>query len=197
MIVLGLTGSIAMGKSTTAQMFREAGVPVWDADAAVHQAYGQGGAAVAPIGALIPTAVVDGALDREVMRKAIATDPQLLPRIEAIVHPIVAADRGRFIADASASASADIIVLDIPLLFEVGADTLCDAVVVVTAPEQVQRERALARPGMTADRLDAMLAKQMPDAEKRGRADHLIDTSLGLDAAKASVTAILEEIANG
>ncbi len=193
MIVLGLTGSIAMGKSTTAQMFREAGVPVWDADAAVHQAYGQGGAAVAPIGALIPTAVVDGALDREVMRKAIATDPQLLPRIEAIVHPIVAADRGRFIADAG----ADIIVLDIPLLFEVGADTLCDAVVVVTAPEQVQRERALARPGMTADRLDAMLAKQMPDAEKRGRADHLIDTSLGLDAAKASVTAILEEIANG
>ncbi len=193
MIVLGLTGSIAMGKSTTAQMFREAGVPVWDADAAVHQAYGQGGAAVAPVGALIPTAVVDGVLDREAMREAIATDPQLLPRIEAIVHPIVAADRGRFIADAS----ADIIVLDIPLLFEVGADTLCDAVVVVTAPEQVQRERALARPGMTADRLDAMLAKQMPDAEKRSRADHLIDTSLGLDAAKASVTAILEEIANG
>lgn len=192
MIVLGLTGSIAMGKSTTAKMFREAGIPVWDADVAVHKAYAKGGSAVAPVGSLIPAAVKGGALDREVMRQAIGENPLLLPKIEAIVHPIVAADRGRFIAEAD----ADIIVLDIPLLFEVGADKLCDAVVVVTAPENVQRDRALGRAGMTEDRFAAMLAKQMPDAEKRGRADYLIDTSLGLESARARVAAILEKIAD-
>lgn len=193
MIVLGLTGSIAMGKSTTAAMFRDAGVPVWDADAAVHRAYGYGGAAVDPVGALVPGARGPSGLDREALRRAIAADATLLTRIERIVHPIVGADRKRFLQQARA-AGEPVVVLDIPLLFETGADAYVDRVVVVTCPPDEQRRRALARDGMTPQRFDAILARQTPDVEKRARADHIVDTGAGLDAARARVAEILREV---
>jgi len=191
MIVLGLTGSIAMGKSTTAAMFADAGVPVWDADAAVHRAYGYGGAAVDPVAALVPSARAPSGLDREALRRAIAEDGALLTRIERIVHPIVGADRKRFLAEAEARGEA-VVVLDVPLLFETGADAYVDRTIVVTCAPDEQRRRALSREGMTRDRLDAILARQTPDAEKRARASHSIDTGDGLDAARAQVNAILE-----
>ena len=193
MIVLGLTGSIAMGKSTTAAMFAEAGVPVWDADAAVHRAYGPGGAAVEPVGALVPDALGPSGLDREALRRAIAADGTLLTKIERIVHPIVGADRKRFLEEAR-EAGAPVAVLDIPLLFETGADAYVDRTVVVTCPPEEQRRRALARGGMTPDHLDAILLRQMPDLEKRARAGHIVDTGEGLDAARAQVDAILETL---
>jgi len=192
MIVLGLTGSIAMGKSTTAAMFAEAGVPVWDADAAVHRAYGHDGAAVDPVAALVPGARGPSGLDREVLRRAIAADPTLLTRIERIVHPVVGADRKRFLEEARA-AGEGVVVLDIPLLFETGGDAHVDRIVVVTCDPAEQRRRALARPGMTPDRFDALLARQIPDVEKRARADYIVDTGAGLDAARAQVAAILKE----
>lgn len=177
---LGLTGSIGMGKSTTAGFFRELGVPVWDADAAVHRLYAPGGAAVGPVGALCPAAVVDGAIDRGALKDWIARDKGALAQLEAVVHPLVAEDRAAFIA----GAQAPLVVLDIPLLFEVGADV--DGVLVVTAPAEVQRARVLARPGMTEAQLDAILARQMPDAEKRARADFVIET-LDMDSARRDV----------
>jgi len=192
MIVLGLTGSIAMGKSTTAAMFAEAGVPVWDADAAVHRAYGHGGAAVDPVAALVPGARGPSGLDREVLRRAIAADPTLLTRIERIVHPVVGADRARFLEDARA-AGEGVVVLDIPLLFETGGDAHVDRTVVVTCDPAEQRRRALSRPGMTPDRFDALLARQIPDVEKRARAGYIVETGAGLDAARAQVAAILKE----
>ena len=195
MIVLGLTGSIAMGKSTTAAMFRAAGVPVWDADAAVHRAYGYGGAAVEPVGALVPGSRGPSGIDREALRRAIAEDAGLLTRIEQIVHPIVGADRKGFLEEAQAGGAA-VVVLDIPLLFETGADAYVDAIVVVTCPPEEQRRRALAREGMTPGRFDAILARQMPDAEKRARADHVIDTGEGMEAARAQVAAILDTLAH-
>lgn len=190
--LLGLTGSIGMGKSTTAAMFRDEGIPVWDADAAVHRAYAPGGAAVSAIAALHPQAIVDGAVDRGALKDWIATDPAALRQIEAAVHPIVAADRAGFIARA-AREGARLVVLDIPLLFETGADRDLDATVVVSVPAEVQRERVLARPGMTAEQLSLILARQMPDADKRARATYLIGTET-LEAARSAVRNLIARI---
>lgn len=187
---LGLTGSIGMGKSTTAQMFRDEGVPVWDADAAVHRLYAPGGAAVEAVGALYPDAVVAGAVDRARLKDWLARDAARLAQLEAVVHPLVAADRAAFIA----GADAPLVVLDIPLLFETGADV--DGVLVVSAPEDVQRARVLARPGMTEAHLDAILARQMPDAEKRARADFVIETT-DMEGARASVRDLVRKLQRG
>lgn len=188
---LGLTGSIGMGKSTTAALIRETGVPVWDADAAVHDLYAPGGAAVPAIARLVPEAVVAGEVRRDRLRAAIAADPTLLDRIEAAVHPLVAADREAFLA---AHRSDPIVVLDIPLLFETAGTGLVDEILVVSAPEQVQRARVLERPGMDAASLERILARQLPDAEKRARAHHVIDTSRGIDAARADVGALVARL---
>lgn len=193
MIVLGLTGSIGMGKSTTAGLFAEAGCPVWDADAAVHRLYGPGGAAVAPVAAAFPGVELEGAIDRTRLAAALAADPDGFARLERIVHPLVAADRAAALA-AAAAMGATVAVADIPLLFETGAEGQVDAVVVVTAPAEVQAARVLARPGMTPERFAALLARQTPDAEKRRRADFVIDTGQGLDAARAAVADILETV---
>ena len=194
MIVLGLTGSIGMGKSTTAQMFAEEGVPVYDADAAVHALYAKGGAAVEPIGDLVPGVVEDGAVDRDALRRAVFQDDSLLPKIEAAVHPLLSESRRTFF---SMYRKAEIVLLDIPLLFETGGDRNVHKVVVVTAPPEVQRARVLARPGMSEERFEAILAKQTPDAEKRARADFVIDTSNGLDAARMAVGIILARLRGG
>jgi dephospho-CoA kinase len=186
---LGLTGSIGMGKSTTTAMFAEHGCAVWDADAAVHRLYARGGAAVDLIAALHPAAVQDGAVSRDRLKAWIAADPHALARIEAVVHPLVAADRAAF----AAQAKADIAVFDIPLLFEGGAEAGMDAVAVVTAPAEIQRRRVLDRPGMTHDQFERLLAKQMPDAEKRAKADYLIETT-DLDAARTRVAEIVQTI---
>lgn len=184
---LGLTGSIGMGKTTTAGFFRELGVPVWDADAAVHRLYAEGGAAVGPVGALCPQAVKAGAIDRSVLKDWIAQDSAALGKLEEVVHPLVAQDRAAFVE----GADGPLVVLDIPLLFEVGADV--DGVLVVSAPEAVQRARVLERPGMTAAQLDAILARQMPDAEKRARADFVIETT-DMDSARAAVQNLVAEL---
>lgn len=189
---LGLTGSIGMGKSTTAAMFAAEGVPVWDADAAVHRLYGPGGAAVAPVAALCPAALKEGALDRSALRDWIAAEPGALKRLEAAVHPLVAADRAAFL-DRAAAAGAPLVLLDIPLLFETGADREMEATLVVTAPPEVQRARVLARPGMTEAQLALILARQMPDAEKRARATHVIETT-DLDTARAAVRDLIAKI---
>ena len=191
MIVLGLTGSVGMGKSTTAAMFADAGARVWDADAAVHRLYGAGGAAVGPVGALVPEAVRGGAIDRGVLRAAIMADPGLLKRIEAVVHPLVQADRLDFLERARAE-GVRVVVCDIPLLFETGQAGAFDAVVVVSAPPDVQRARVLARPGMTEAAFEAILARQMPDADKRARADFVVETGEGMEAARVQVAAILQ-----
>ena len=187
---LGLTGSIGMGKSTTAGFFRDLGVPVWDADAAVHRLYGPGGAAVDAVGALCPKAVQGGAVDRAILKDWIADDPTALARLERAVHPLVARDRDEFVA----AQSGPLVVLDIPLLFETGAKV--DGVLVVTAPKAVQRARVLARPDMSAAQLDAILARQMPDAEKRARADFVIETT-DMDSARAAVQTLAERLRGG
>jgi dephospho-CoA kinase len=192
MFVLGLTGSIGMGKSTTASFFAEAGVPVYDADAAVHALYE--GKAVAPIEAAFPGTTRDGMVDREELARRVLGDPAALKRLEAIVHPLVRQAQADFIREAQAS-GAKVAVVDIPLLFETKGEERLDAVLVVSAPADVQRARVLARPGMSAERLDAILAKQMPDAEKRRRADFVVDTSRGFDDARAQVHAILDAVA--
>lgn len=183
-----------MGKSVTAQLFREAGIPVWDADAAVHRLYGPGGAGTAAIAGLAPEAVGAAGVDRQRLRAAILADPGLLSRIEAAVHPLVAADREAFLA-AAAAAGAPLAVCDIPLLYETGAEAGLDAVLVVTAPAAVQRARVLERPGMTEAALEAILARQMPDAEKRRRADFLLDSARGIDHARAEVQALVARLA--
>jgi dephospho-CoA kinase len=192
MFVLGLTGSVGMGKSTTAQFFAEAGVPVHDADAVVHRAYE--GEAVPAVEAAFPGTTADGKVDRAKLAARVLGDDAALKRLEAIVHPLVRAAEERFMAQAERS-GAKVAVLDIPLLFETGGDRRVDAVVVVSAPEEVQRARVLMRPGMTEAKLDAILAKQMPDAEKRRRADFVVDTSQGFDAARTQVRAILDAVA--
>jgi dephospho-CoA kinase len=193
MKTIGLTGSIGMGKSTTAAMFREAGVPVYDADAAVHALYDVGGAAVGPVGAAFPGAVKDGRVDREALRRQVLGDPEALKRLNAIVHPLVGQDRGKFFKYVEET-GADMVVLDIPLLFETGGQANVDAVVVVSAPPEMQRERVLARPGMTPERLDAILAQQLADAEKRARAHYVVDTGRGLEAARAQVAEIIRQL---
>lgn len=193
MIVLGLTGSIGMGKSTTAAMFAAAGVPVWDADAAVHALYGPGAAGTAAVATLAPDAVGAQGVDRENLRAAILANPGLLKQIEAAIHPLVAADREAFLL-AQYADGARLVLCDIPLLFETGADAWLDKIVVVTAPAEVQRARVLERPGMTEEAFAAILAKQVPDAEKRTRADFLIDTSRGMEDARAQVASIVEAL---
>ncbi len=187
--LLGLTGSIGMGKSTTAAMFAQAGVPVWDGDAAVHRLYGPKGAAVSLVAALCPEANIDGAINRDVLKKWIARIPDALIRLEQVVHPLVAADRANFVA----KTRADILVFDIPLLLETGADAWLDAVAVVSTDPQTQTTRVMARPGVTRALFDSILAKQMPDPEKRARADYLIATDT-LASAEAAVDAVLCDI---
>ncbi|WP_068298964.1 dephospho-CoA kinase [Pararhodobacter sp. CCB-MM2] len=189
-LILGLTGSIGMGKSTTTGFFREAGVPVWDADAAVHQLYAPGGAAVAGIGALHPAAVFEGAIDRAALRAWIAADATALKQIEGVVHPLVGQSRADFLGD---NAGAPLVVVDVPLLFETGGDAKVDRTLVVSAPAEVQRARVLARPGMTEDHFQTILSKQMPDAEKRARADHVIET-LTLDQTRAAVFDLIADL---
>lgn len=193
MITLGLTGSIGMGKSTTAAMFREAGIPVYDADAAVADIYLKGGAAVAPLEAAFPGVTRDGAVDREALRQRVLGDDEAMAKLNSVVHPLLGKDRVAFFEKAVA-AKADLVVLDIPLLFETGGERNMDAVAVVSAPAEMQRERVLARDGMTPERLDAILSRQTPDAEKRARADYVIDTGKGLEAARDQVTAVIADI---
>jgi dephospho-CoA kinase len=190
MIVLGLTGSIGMGKSTTTAMFADEGALVWNADEAVHRLYASGGAAVGPVGEAFPGVVVDGAVDRARLAEALGRDGRAFRRLEAIVHPLVVAGR---LSDLKAAAARGVrlAVLDIPLLFETGGDAAVDAVVVVTADAALQAERVLARPGMTRERFEAILARQLPDAEKRRRADFVIDTGHGLEAARDRVREIV------
>lgn len=194
MILLGLTGSIGMGKTTTARLFEAEGVPVYDADAAVHALYAKGGAAVEAVEALFPGVTSDGAVDRARLSERVLNDPAALKRLEATVHPMAAAARAGFFEKARA-AGAKVVVLDVPLLFETGSDGQMDAVVVVSAPAEIQRERVLARPGMTPEKLEAILARQMPDAEKRERADFVIDSGRGLEVAKEQVRAVLAKLA--
>jgi len=178
MIILGLTGSIAMGKSTAAKMLRGMGIPICDSDAIVHDLLAKDGAAVAPVGKMFDGVVRDGAVDRAALGKRVFGDPEALKRLEGIIHPLVYDTQRRFLRQAS-KRRAPIAVLDVPLLFEGGSDQWCDYVVVVSAPRFIQEQRVLSRPGMTRDRLEATLARQMPDAEKRRRADFVVSTGLG------------------
>jgi dephospho-CoA kinase len=190
--VLGLTGSIGMGKSATAAMFRRLGVPVHDADAAVHALYA--GSAAPVIEAAFPGVVTNGVVDRPALSKIVLAAPERLRALEAIVHPLVRAERDRFLAEAVAG-RATVALLDIPLLFETGGDRACDAVLVVTASPEVQRARVLARPGLTPEMLDAIRSKQMPDEQKRARAHFLVDTGRGFPAAERQVRDILRALA--
>jgi len=187
---LGLTGSIGMGKSTTAKMFAEEGIPIWDADATVHALYAPGGAAVAAIGAAFPGAVIDGAVDRARLREVLNADKSALSRLESIVHPLTTASRQAFL---EAHSGDDLVLLDIPLLFETGADKHCDAVLVVSVPPEVQRARVLERGTMTAEQLDLILSRQLPDAQKRARAHHVIETH-SLEETRAAVHALIADI---
>lgn len=192
MRIVGLTGSIGMGKSTTLQMFADQGVPVYDADAAVHAVYA--GEAVAAVESAFPGTTSGGKVDRQKLAAKVLGDPAALKRLEQLVHPMLAAHRKRFLDDAERS-GAPIVLMDVPLLFETGGERHMDAVVVVSAPADLQRERVLAREGMTAEKLNAILARQMPDEEKRKRADFVVDTSQGLEPVRARVKDILETIA--
>jgi dephospho-CoA kinase len=191
MFVIGLTGSYAMGKTTTARLFAEAGVPVYDADAVVHRLYE--GEAVAAIEAAFPGTTKDGKVDRAALGQQVVGNAPALQLLEAIVHPLVREAEKRFLAEAEA-AGAKVVVLDIPLLFETGGESRVDAVVVVSAPPSVQRARALER-GVSLERLDALLSRQMPDAEKRRRADFVVDTSKGIEHARTQVQNILAAVA--
>lgn len=186
---LGLTGSIGMGKSTTAGLFAARGVPVWDADAAVHRLYAPGGAAVGPVTALCPDALIDGQISRDALKRWIASDPTALPRLERTVHPLVAADRDAF----AVQHPTGLILFDIPLLFEKSLDAQMDATLLVTAPPDLQRARVLSRPGMTDAQFALILSHQMPDAEKRARATHIVET-LSLAQTSAYVDALIHHL---
>jgi dephospho-CoA kinase len=193
MIVLGLTGGIGMGKSTATATLRRLRAPVFDADAAVHRLQARGGRAVMPIGAAFPGTVRDGRVDREALRQAVIGRPDALRRLERIVWPLVRDEERRFIARARRG-GARLVVLDVPLLFENGGEARADQVIVVSAPAAVQRARVLRRPGMTPERFDAIRARQMPDAEKRRRADHVVRTGLSRFFAQAAVRRILRKL---
>jgi dephospho-CoA kinase len=193
MKIIGLTGGIGMGKSTAANTFRRLRVPVFDADAAVHALQGRGGRAVGPIGAAFPGSVRDGKVDREALRRAVLGNPAAMGRLERIVHPLVRNAERRFLAAARRRAEP-MVVLDIPLLFETKGAGRCDLVVVVTAPAAVQRWRVLRRPGMTPDRLAYILSRQMPDGEKRRRADRVVHTGLSRHQAQRAIRAIVREV---
>lgn len=193
MIVIGLTGSIGMGKSTVASMFAEEGAPCFDSDAAVHALYARGGAAVAPVEAAFPGVSDDGAVDRTALSAQVVGDADAIKRLESIVHPLVRQAQAEFLRT-NAEAGAPYVVLDIPLLFESGGVNLVDRVVVVSAPAEIQRMRVLARPGMTKEKFAAILARQMPDDEKCARADFVIDTSGSFDATRAQVRAVLDAL---
>jgi len=190
MIILGLTGSIGMGKSTTAKLFAEAGVPVYDADAAVHKIY-EGEAAPA-VEAAFPGTAEAGKVDRNKLSARVVRDPAAIRQLEGIIHPMLGASREKFLWDAERS-GATVAVVDVPLLYETGGEKRVDAVVVVTTTPEIQRERILARDNMTAEKLDAILARQLPDAEKRNRADFVVDTSHGLDPVRAQIRDILDQ----
>ncbi len=192
MLIIGLTGSIGMGKSTTLQMFADAGVPVYDADAAVHAVYSS--TAVPLVEAAFPGTTVDGKVDRQKLSQRVLGNPEALKKLEQIVHPLLGAHRQKFLEDAE-KAGAPIVLMDVPLLFETGGEKRMDAVIVVSAPADLQRQRVLARENMTQDKLDAILARQMPDAEKRKRADFVVDTSRGLEPVRAEVKDILAKVA--
>ncbi|WP_454623736.1 dephospho-CoA kinase [Bradyrhizobium cenepequi] len=191
MLILGLTGSIGMGKSTTAKLFAEAGVPVYDADAIVHKLYE--GDATPAIEAAFPGTTAGGKVDRAKLSARVVHDPAAMKRLEQIVHPMLGASRQKFFEDAEAS-HAPVVVVDVPLLFETGGEKRVDAVVVVTTSPEIQRERVLARGTMDDEKLDAILARQLPDAEKRKRADFVVDTSHGLDPVRAQIKDILAEV---
>lgn len=186
---LGLTGSIGMGKSTTAGFFRAAGIPVWDADATVHNLYAAGGAGARAIAAEFPDAIEDGAVSRPALKKILGLDPRRMKRVEQLIHPLVAADRASFLADTS----ADLVLLDIPLLYETGAQGQCDAVLLCTAPAALQKARVLARPGMTEQQFSYLHSLQIADAEKRKLADHIVET-LSLDSVQAYVSALIAHL---
>ncbi len=193
MIVLGLTGSIGMGKTTTAEMFAKAGAAVFDADAMVHALYAEGGAAVGPVADAFADVVVHGAVDRARLSEVLKADPEAFKRLEAIVHPLVAGQRAQLLNQAR-EAGAAVAVLEAPLLFETGGDHLVDAVVVVSAPEAVQTQRVLSRPGMDMDKLHLLTSRQLPDPDKRARADFIIDTGRGLEFARAQVEQVLAAV---
>jgi dephospho-CoA kinase len=192
MIILGLTGSIGMGKSTTAKLFAEEGVPVHDADAAVHALYE--GEAAPLIEAAFPGTTREGKVDRTLLARAVVGNPDAMKRLETIVHPMVAASRDRFLKKAR-DEGAPVVLLDIPLLFETGGEKLVDAIVVVSAALEIQRQRVMERPGMTAEKFEALLARQVPDVEKRRRADYIVDSGHGIEPARAQVREILTKVA--
>jgi dephospho-CoA kinase len=192
MIILGLTGSIGMGKSTTAKLFAEAGVPVYDADATVHRLYE--GEAVPFIEAAFPGTIVNGKVDRARLSARVVHDPAAIKRLEQVVHPMLGSSRQKFLEEAEQS-GAPVAVVDVPLLYETGGEKRVDAVVVVTTSPEIQRERILARDNMTGEKLDAILMRQLPDAEKRKRADFVVDTSHGLDPVRAQIRDILKQAA--
>lgn len=193
MVIVGLTGSIGMGKSETARMFRELGVPVYDADAAVHAIYAPGGPAVEPLEQAFPGVTGENGVDRDELSKRVLNDREALRKLEAIVHPLVGLEQVKFL-QAAARDNAEIVIIDVPLLYETGGEERVDCVVVVSAPYELQRERVLARPGMTEEKFQAIFAKQVPDAQKRERADYVVESDKGLDAAFDRVKEILPEL---
>jgi len=196
MIVIGLTGSIGMGKTETARMFAAEGIPVSDSDTIVHRLYDRGGAGVLPIATAFPDVVVDGRIDRTRLAEHLAVHPADFARLEEIVHPLVRAEQDIFLAE-TRRRKARLAVIDIPLLFETGRDRDVDKIVVVSAPAETQRRRVLARPGMTEEKFAAILARQLPDAEKRARADFIVDSDRGLDYARAQVRDIIDALSPG
>jgi dephospho-CoA kinase len=191
--LIGLTGSIGMGKTETAKLFAKLGIPVYDSDAAVHRLYERGGAAVEKIAAAFPGSVREGRVDREALSRQLRANEAGFKMLEAIVHPLVAAEQRKFMEQAEKD-GAEIVVQDIPLLFETGGHARMDAVVVVSAPKHIQRERVLERPGMTEEKLDQILSRQMPDEEKRAKAHYIVETDKGIDHAFEQVKKIVEEL---